>query len=268
MDLRRKFNGFLKSVFCFVLAFAACVAVTTSARAESEETFDVLQIGTRLYRNVTVTTKAKGYIFIMHSAGMANIKVSELPPNLREKLGYGAPAADAGKNTESKASAWAKKTAASIEIPQLKQIEQKLGGHGASGLAAAAINSNQFMYLLGGIVIFYFLVSYCFLLICKKAGKPAGPIIWVPFAQMIPLLDAAGMSGWWFIGFMLPVINVVGSILWCFKIAKACGKGAGTGLMLLLPVINILALFYLAFSGGGASREDKPRVEIMTLETA
>ena len=35
-----------------------------SSQAAIEETFAVLQIGTRTYRNVTVTTKAKNYIFI------------------------------------------------------------------------------------------------------------------------------------------------------------------------------------------------------------
>jgi len=35
-----------------------------------------------------VTTKAKNYIFIMHSDGMTNFKITELPPELRSKLGY------------------------------------------------------------------------------------------------------------------------------------------------------------------------------------
>ena len=56
----------------------------------AEDKFDVLQIGTQTYSNVTVTTKAKSYIFLIHAAGMTSIKVSQLPPDLQEKLGYGA----------------------------------------------------------------------------------------------------------------------------------------------------------------------------------
>ncbi len=59
-----------------------------SAPGAADQTFDVLQIGTRTYTNVTVTTKAKTYVFLLHSSGMANIKVAELPPDVREKLGY------------------------------------------------------------------------------------------------------------------------------------------------------------------------------------
>src|SRR5437868_409986 len=56
--------------------------------ALTEETFNVLQIGSQAYQNVTVTTKAKTYIVIMHSMGMNTIKVKELPVDLRVKLGY------------------------------------------------------------------------------------------------------------------------------------------------------------------------------------
>src|SRR2546422_9395192 len=89
-----------------------------SSTAAAEETFAVLQIGTRTYRNVTVTTKAKNYIFIMHSDGMTNFKITELPPELRSKLGY----SDVPKEKTGSAalSAWTKQTATRMHFPQLK----------------------------------------------------------------------------------------------------------------------------------------------------
>jgi len=48
------------------------------------------KLGHHTYRNVTVTTKSKNYIFIMHSTGMENIKLAEVPPDIRTKLGYSA----------------------------------------------------------------------------------------------------------------------------------------------------------------------------------
>src|SRR5215471_2530409 len=81
------------------LVLAAFLTLPLGARALTEEAFDVLQIGTKTYKNVTVTTKAHDYIFILHSAGMANIKVSDLTPTLKEKLGYSAlAAAEAAKS--------------------------------------------------------------------------------------------------------------------------------------------------------------------------
>ena len=49
-----------------------------------EEKFKVLQTRTRSYTNVTVTTRADSYIFILHSGGMENVQLSELPPEVRK----------------------------------------------------------------------------------------------------------------------------------------------------------------------------------------
>src|SRR5258708_17464029 len=90
MNSSKKRNGFLKTLLCLGGGMAAWLAHPRSALAANEETFDVLQIGTRTYKNVTVTTKAKNYVFILHSTGMANVNVTDLTPALREKLGYNA----------------------------------------------------------------------------------------------------------------------------------------------------------------------------------
>ncbi len=125
--------------------------------------------------------------------------------------------------------------------------------------------------LAGTILLAYLFQSFCFMLICRKAGKPGGVLVWLPLFQAIPLLRAAGMSGWWFLGLMLPVLNIVGSIMWAFKIVEARGKHWILGFLLLLPVTNILTILFLAFSGGGESEPTKKidaRIQIMTLETA
>jgi hypothetical protein len=50
----------------------------------------LLKVGDHPYTNVTVTTKARNYIFIVHAGGMMNIKVADLPPDIRTNLGYSA----------------------------------------------------------------------------------------------------------------------------------------------------------------------------------
>ena len=234
-----------------------------SSRAAIEETFAVLQIGTRTYRNVTVTTKAKNYIFIMHSDGMTNFKITELPPELRSKLGY----SDVPKEKTGSAalSAWTKQTATRMHFPQLKQIEQQWRAHAPAGLATIQFTPNLLL-TVGGIVFFlYLLMSYCSMLICQKTGNEPGGMIWVPFLQLIPLLRAAGMSPAWVLAFLVPVLNIIAQIVWSFSIAKARGKGPGIGLLLLLPLTALFAYFYLAFSSGAAKKEQRV-VEVMTLE--
>jgi len=89
----------------------------------------VLQIGAHTYTNVTVTTKAEDYIFILHSSGMVNIKVVDLPPELQESLGYkerAAAAAAAKVKTNTSPVALAQKTLAKVQTPQVKAAEDRM----------------------------------------------------------------------------------------------------------------------------------------------
>ena len=94
-------------------------------------------------------------------------------------------------------------------------------------------------------------------LICLNAGSKPGLMIWIPVLQIFPLLRAAKMSAWWFVVFLIPLVGVVAHIVWCVKIAKACGKGALVALLLILPGTNLLALLYLALSNGNSQSAEK-----------
>jgi hypothetical protein len=245
------------------------------AAAATEQHFDVLQIGTASYTNVTVTTKGKDYVFLLHKGGMGNIKVADLTPELRETLGYG-PAKGTAKTN--RAAVWAEKTIARLETPEVLEAKQKLQAQFLPGPGTSASDFKKAaLQLIGELLAFVLLLhivsSYCFMLICRKAGSPGGAMVWLPGLQVFPLLRAAGMSGWWVLGFMVPILNLIGSIMWAFKIVKARGKSAIWALFLLLPVTNILSVLYLALSSGGEADGQpaaKPakRIELMTLETA
>jgi uncharacterized membrane protein YhaH (DUF805 family) len=83
------------------------------------------------------------------------------------------------------------------------------------------------------------------------------------------MLRAAGMSGWWVLACFVPVLNLVPVILWPLKIAKARGKSVWIGVLLLLPVANVFAFLYLAFSNGAAEEEEDegPEPKVMSLQT-
>ncbi|PYJ02708.1 MAG: hypothetical protein DME25_15460, partial [Verrucomicrobia bacterium] len=71
----------------------------------------------------------------------------------------------------------------------------------------------------------------------------------------------------WFLA-CLPPFTIALLVAWCLRIAKACGKSQWLGILLLFPVTTLFAFLYLAFANGGqAKKEEKPPVEIMTLET-
>ena len=251
---------------------AAWLLLASRSAGAAEDKFDVLQIGTRTYKNVTVTTKATNYIFIVHAAGMASIKTSDLPPEVKEKLGYAA--IDGPKRSTNAAAVWAKREVAKLNAPQIKELEvqlkQKLREDPSASLAALGLTGATVIYVVLGIALLLYLCqSYCCMLICLKTGNPPGFLVWVPVLQLIPLLRAADMSGWWFLAFFVPGLNLVAGVIWCFKIAAARGKSAWVGVLLLLPVTSLFAFLYLAFSRGASEDEDKRREpQIMTLEIA
>jgi hypothetical protein len=267
MKTAKLFNdGVFRLILLVMVVFGCSMAATADAL---EQHFDKVQIGTTLYRNVTVTTKNKNYIFILHSAGMTNIKVSDLPPELLVELGYDNPAASQVKTNTT--AAWARQILSKMEVPQVQQLKEKAGGWlhlQQPNLRLPQLSQQALMLCGAGLLLFYLFHSFCCMLICKKSGSEPGALIWVPLLQLFPLLKAARMSAWWFLGFLLPGVNLVAQVLWCFKITDARGKGFGVALLLILPISSPFAALYLAFSGGDAPRKSEGRVEIMTLEAA
>lgn len=259
------------------MTLALLLMSPAGALAANEETFDVLQVGTRVYTNVTVTTKAKNYIFILHANGMNSIKTSDLSPELLVKLGYDDPEKAEVASTNS-ATAWAKAEVAKIESDRIREMRKQIvdkwhasqaSGKPAWGNAATLLPTGVLLGILGVLIVSYVFHSYCFMLICRKAGYEPGILVWIPLVQMIPLLRAAGMTPLWLIAFLLPGVSLIAYIVWCFKIAAARGKSVLTGVLLIFPLTAPFAFLYLAFSSGSAPEgDDKREPEIMSLQTA
>lgn len=257
----------LKMVVVSRLILILFLFVAFAARAAKEESFDVLQIGATTYKNVTITTKTKSYIVVLHNGGINTVKVADLPPELLDQLGYN----DIAPKKDSQAKVWAKTTFSKVGGPRLKELQQNLGSYvpAVKDMLSGHGDFNAWLMAFSVALIVHLLWSYCASLICRKAGELPGNMIWVPILQMIPIFRAARMSGAWLLALFVPVLNIIAMVIWCFKISSARGKGPAVGVMLLLPVLNVFALLYLAFSNDFTREEKKDRrIEIMTLESA
>jgi hypothetical protein len=252
------------------LSLAVAPFAASNSHAAEEQKFDVLQIGTHTYKNVTVTTKSKDYVFLLHSEGMANLKVKDLSPEVREQLGYIDPPPP--KSAATKANDWAKQSLTKIESPQVKAIEQQfqqaLTGKSIYGYSIPPFNPRLLWPTVAGVVALYLFFCYTCLSLCRKIGKKPGLLIWLPVLKTFPLLDAANMPAWLFLALLVPGLNLIVAGVWCVKIAKARGYGAGPGILLMLPILNVLVFLFLAFGGGTAPVKEKRRIEIMSLEAA
>jgi Family of unknown function (DUF5684) len=265
----------MKKIFYAGLAgWLVCTAVQAPASTGAEERFELLQIGTQMYTNVTVTTKSKTYVFVHHLGGLSSIKLTDLPIDVLVQLGYPDPSAP--KVQTNGAAVWAKQTLKKLPVQQIKAVEQKVKDQLVSTdiaqrlpVALPPITTNLIVAVCATLLALYVFHSFCFKLICQKAGREPGILIWVPVLQLLPLLHAARMSRWWFLAYFVPVLNIVAQVIWSFKIADARNKSAVVGVFLLLPVLSLFAFLLLAFADevprANKSVVTRP-IEIMTLE--
>lgn len=75
--------------------------------------------------------------------------------------------------------------------------------------------------------------------IFDKAGKPGWAAI-VPFYNVWVLLETVGRPGWWIILYLIPLVNIVISIIVAFDLAKVFGKGGAFGFfgLFLFPIVG------------------------------
>jgi len=223
----------------------------------AEETFPVLQVGSQSYTNVTVTSKTSHYIIVSHASGMASIKLKELSVDTLKQLGY---AVDPPVKPQKRL------LPANIQVdPRLKEFQEKATQQITERFRQT--DPRVLKAVLAGLGVLYLLFCYCNMLICQKVGQQPGVLVWLPVLQTFPMLKAAGMSRWWFLLLLIPVINLAALgvfVCWCVKICRARAKSSWLALLLFLPPTSPFAFMYLAFADGGAGKD--PAQERITFD--
>jgi hypothetical protein len=218
----------------------------------------VLKTRTETYNNVTLISHTPTHLFIQHSRGVADVKIHELDAATLKALGVDVPddmnPDAASKNANPVAQLFKEDGTMAVELPPAVK------NHLPPGISLPPLTRTLVLSVLAGLAVFHLFFSFCAMQICRKAGSNPGPLIWLPVLQVIPMVRAAGMSGWWFVAWFVPVVNLIAQILWCVKIVQARGKGFLTTVLLILPGTNILAFLYLAFSGGVARVKSRAKL--------
>jgi len=93
-------------------------------------------------------------------------------------------------------------------------------------------------------------LGFCFLLkrICEKCGVEPGILIWIPIFNMIRLLQAGGLSGWYLLLLFIPLVNLIICVIMWWRICDARGKNPGLSILMLVPFVNVIILLYLALA--------------------
>ena len=227
----------------------AATAPLPLTEGQKEESYAILTVGELAYSNVVVKSKTKTDLFISHTNGFVNVKVRDLDRSTQLQLGY---QVEAEPSTNSALSNFTPEKIA-------EELQQQIPLEARDKWEHALWESKEMMAqlppwfpfaILGGFALLYLLFCNGCRQICRKAGKPANALVWLPLLKQIPLLRASGLSGWWVLANLLPPVWLVLFVVWAFKITKSRDKGPVVGFLLLLPVFQIFAFLYLAWSAG------------------
>jgi uncharacterized membrane protein YhaH (DUF805 family) len=126
-------------------------------------------------------------------------------------------------------------------------------------LAASSSNTGGVIVgVLVGLVVVVFLIAATWK-VFTKAGKPGWAAI-IPFYNTYVLCKIAGRPGWWLVLFIIPLVNIVISIIVAIDVAKAFGKGGAFGFFLLwlLPIIGYPILGFGGATYRGVRTADQP----------
>jgi hypothetical protein len=117
-------------------------------------------------------------------------------------------------------------------------LQSSTGSASMAGLIAGAIAN--FMLTVAIYVIFVIGAWRVF----SKADRPGWWSI-IPIWNAIVLLQITGRSGWWVLGYLIPLLNLFVQIRWGIEMAQSYGRGIGfaIGLILLEPLFLVILGF-------------------------
>jgi hypothetical protein len=146
----------------------------------------------------------------------------------------------------------------------MMNYDYNYGNDAAVGAGSGAWSGGFLAFIMGMIIFIIFAVAahiyiaICLMKIAKKTDTPNAWFAWIPFLNFVLMLKIAKKPVWWIlvlILFFIPFINflasltllVISVIIW-MKIAEAVGKPSWWGIMVIVPVMNLIMPGYLAFS--------------------
>ena len=104
------------------------------------------------------------------------------------------------------------------------------------------------LFMVAFIVAMYVYMSLALSTIAAKTGTPNEWLAWIPIANIFLMLGVAKKPAWWFILFLIPLVNIVIAIMVWMAVAEARGKPNWWGVLMIVPLVNLVIPGYLAWA--------------------
>ncbi|MBI2147530.1 hypothetical protein HYU19_03565 [Candidatus Woesearchaeota archaeon] len=124
-------------------------------------------------------------------------------------------------------------------------------GAGILGMMGAFMAAYVIFVILGYVYFALALMS-----IAKKTNTPNPWLAWIPLANLYLMTQIAQVPWWtlivFIVGAFIPFVNILVilglGIWWWWRIAEARGKPGWWGILMVIPIVNIVMLGVLAWS--------------------
>ena len=123
-------------------------------------------------------------------------------------------------------------------------LQDDASGNAAGVAAAAGVGMVMLLIWLAVLVV----CIIAFWKVFTKAGQPGWAAI-IPIYNLIILLKIAGRPAWWFLLMLIPIVNIVISLIVAIDVAKSFGQSTVFGVVMLWLLSNI---GYLVLAFGSA----------------
>ncbi len=114
-------------------------------------------------------------------------------------------------------------------------------------LAALAGGAFLVVFLVFGLAAYVY-ISLALQTIANKTGTANSWLAWIPIANVFLMLGVAKKPMWWFILFLIPLVNIVIAIMVWMAVAEARGKPNWWGILMIVPLVNLVVPGYLAWA--------------------
>jgi magnesium-transporting ATPase (P-type) len=123
---------------------------------------------------------------------------------------------------------------------------------------ALGVFAGIFLFMVIVAIMFYVYYALCLYFIAKKTAVEPAWLAWIPIANAFLMCKIADVSYLWLLGLLvqfIPIISILGAIygfllfiyLW-YKIILLRNKPVWLVILMFVPIANLVAMGYLAFS--------------------
>ena len=113
---------------------------------------------------------------------------------------------------------------------------------------SAAMPAAALLFVVVIVLGLYVYMSLALQTIANKTGTANAWLAWIPIVNLFLLLNIAKKPLWWFLLFLIPLVNLVFLVIVWMEVAKACRKPDWLGILMIVPLVNIVLPGYLAWA--------------------